>query len=175
MTKKSLARQERDRIAKGAKPAEMCSWDEVNDLGRQCANLIAQDASIAQLGFQPQLVQHVADPAQLAKNLRVLSTDLRTLHTELKMIRETHADRSGVARDVDDNMTAIGVHEKYVLWFERHSAIVAPISTAVAAQFSDAEQRLSQAQQSNMTAEQDPSIVTDVEVKVVEDTAKAVN
>lgn len=175
MTKKSFARQERDRIAKEGKSAEMCSWDEVNDLGRQCANLIHQDASIAQLGFQPQLVQHVRDPAQLAKNLRVLSTDLRTLHTELKMIRDTHADRSGVARDVDDNMAAIGVHEKYVLWFERHSAIIAPISTAVAAQFSEAEQLMTQAAQSNLSPEQDPSVVTDVEVNVVEETAKAVN
>ena len=189
MTKKSLGRQQRD--AAKEKVMESKVWDDILVTSWRCRQMLQTHVGLTTMSKCPELLDLVVDKRTLAQNITILGRDLNDLHNELNGLYNMHSDRSGNPKDIDDGVLAIDIHEKYLLWTQKHDSVVQPIANHILEQFSAAEQELEktnpdlvkQLRQSvsqamagvlggrqivptnNLTSAQDPNVITDVEVK----------
>lgn len=189
MTKKSLGRQQRDAAKK--KTMESMVWDDVMSISWRCRQMLQTHIGVTVMSRYEQLRNLVQDQRLLAQNLTILARDLGDMHTELMGLYKLHETRSGNPTDIDDGVLAIDIHEKYLLWTQKHDSVVLPIASHILEQFSQAEAELQKTNPElvtqiraevsnamagvmggrqmvptkNITPEQDPGIITDVEVK----------
>lgn len=166
MTKKSAARLARDQAQKDL--ATTSCWTDVNDISNKCEQLLASCAALHPSMRDPQLLDMVEDKALLAKNLRILSGDLGKLSTELQGLKKLHAGKTGTASDPQELITSINIFEQYMMFIERHDALVMPTANHIAEQLEVARRRMvDAANTAPLKPEQDPAIITDVEAKAV--------
>lgn len=157
MTQKSAARKARDQANKDLKSTSC--WDDVNTISARCTELLNSSAMLEPLMQDARLMSHVAEPATLAKNVRILATDLGTLHKELQGLKQLHVGKTGTAADPQELVHSIQVFEQYMMFVERHDALVMPTANHIAEQLETARQKMLT---TPLTPEQDPEVVTDV-------------
>lgn len=166
MTKKSQARVERDITQKELKNTSC--WADLQAVNKQCHQLIATVIPLVQLVSQPQIITNVPDINLFTKTVKILDDDLGKLVKELDDIGGLHMSRTGTAGEVNELMDSIRISELYTLWMERHGALIEPSSVTLMEQHDAATAKLRAAQEaSNLTAEQDPNVVTDVQINEV--------
>lgn len=173
MTKKSAGRLARD-AAKAALP-NTSAWDDVLTINRECHRLLASHGQLSTLIQMPEIVQAIQDKSAFTKNVYILANDLGALTNELQGLAALHADKTGRASTPDEHLEAINVYEKYVLFIERHNAVVMPTATHLAEQVQDAVDRVARAKSGALSPEQDPNVITDVPVRAAEEVAPQVH
>lgn len=144
MTKKSLARLERDAKQKAEKEQlkNNTCWDDLVAINHQCTQLLRSHITTAQMANNQDLVRMVVDKPTLAANIRLLASDLRTMQDELNKIGALHMDKTGGSQDPDVVMTTIEIFEAYNYWMAKHDAVLLPTVQHMLEQFDKAEQRL---------------------------------
>jgi hypothetical protein len=165
-------------------------WDDVQDIAAQCASLLPQYAGVAAALANPKIQANLENFKRTVNNVHVLSSTLRSLHTELQGIRADHAGKFGHANP-EDHVKAIGIHQRYLAWMERHNALITPVFTTICEDIQNAEIRIKQAEgsesfsheltenvgavlaavdehladgQARLTEAQDPAVVSDAVV-----------
>ncbi len=169
MTKKSASRLARD-AAKAESEKYLKDnncWDDMNSISSQCAQLLGSHANISALAGNPIIIAALKDPSLFAKNVHVLAQDLKAMHNELVALKAMHAGKSGSAKTPDDNLEAISIYEKYMLFIERHQNVVMPTVNHLTEQIQEAIDLVAanaKEQDVGIPPEQDPNVITDVEV-----------
>ena len=129
MTKKSLARLERDRQAKeqAHQDAESkneldeffqnnTAWTDIDEVYMSIANQIAGLYGTVLTAYNEPSVIANLDPAKFAESkalLRGLSSDVDVFTKELVALRENHKDKMGGAKTVEDFQMTVLIFEKY--------------------------------------------------------------
>lgn len=167
MTKKSAARVERDLAKKEFE--KTAAWDDVNAIHMQCCKLLISHTALSGLIQNPEVIAEIQDKALFTKNVHMLSADLTALSNELAGLKKLHEGKSGRASTYDDHLYAIEVYEKYVIFISRHDSVVMPTANHLAEQVQDAVDRVNRKKADMLTPEQDPNVVTDVEVREASD------
>lgn len=173
MTKKSYARQQRDRALKQGNSIlkqnqGRLGWDELKDIYEKISSGI--DVSVHHLAKELQdesLYEFFPDKNQAVILIKGLESDIARLRKELSDIYALHKDRTGgFGEDVQDLMKCIEIGENYTSFNTRFSALIIPNITLL----SDSIRKAHDAKAVVMKAiaemnEQNPNVVTDVVAK----------
>lgn len=176
MTKKSLARIERDRNAQELvklKKDNKC-WDDMQSLYSSFSQaLVGANAQLNEVYRIPGILEFIPRKDEVTVALRGLSQDIRQFGAELSAIHSKHSDRTGGFSDEADMLTSIQVFEAYTNYQVRYDAVIMPTVTflleqaelalAVAAETAEASKQNEEAKRQSELV--DPTVVTDVEIK----------
>lgn len=162
MTKKSLARQQRDRMAEELKD-NRC-WDELNGIYDSARVMLGQHASIHTLASDKNLQACLENPTSTANSIKILARDLKTLSDDLNAIHQRHDGKVGGSQDPNEVMTAIGIGQDYAILTERHVAVVQPTAFKILEDFQQAETKLANIRAQNIElAKQNAGEIVDAE------------
>lgn len=145
----------------GQKSSTSC-WDECEEFYQKCASVLRAHLELVRVLNNPELLAYVTDHPGLRANMRIMGTDLPVISRELADLHNLHKDKKGGSSNPDEVMHSIDIFQQYMLWVQKHEAVIMPVAAHLTEQVQRAELRMLQKQQ-----EQDPTVVTDVEVKVV--------
>lgn len=152
-------------------------WDDLNGLYVQCAKAVMAPAILGQLAGRKDIIAYIQDHKGLQQRIEMFKRDILQLKAELTGIAAEHAGKEGSSDDPDDIMLSIHIAEKYNLFRERLAAVIDPTVAHIFEIFTEAEMRMLQAQgklsEQGLKPEQDPNVITDVEVTEVSSTATA--
>ena len=171
MTKKSLARQERDSIAKKSHQeleqfyASNKGWDELNELYTSVATMLAtSNDNLLKVYSNSDIVTNLSSEKaqEIQLTLDGIRKDFEQFANELVAIREMHKDKTGGIKNVDDSTKVIGIFESYNTFSGRYHAIITPNYTFLMQEAAFAEARLAASLDNSAT---DPNVITDVVVK----------
>ena len=144
MTKKSMARQQRDALKKDQEELlKNNNWDELNSIYANACGLLASHAKIGDVLRDQKLLALIEDRTLLAQNIQILTKDLKTMQEELRLIHETHKDKTGSA-DIDTIMLSLEIFEKYNLFMMRVDAVLRPTMLHIVEQTHAAEVKLAE-------------------------------
>ncbi len=178
MTQKSAARQMRDAQKKQEKnkgngvkdetPINTTCWTDLNNMYSQVVMLFQQHMALVPLASDQALIEHVSDKQLLVDNITRLTTDLKTLSTELTSIHNQHKDLTGGDEDMERVWDSIKMFEQYQVFVTRYNAIIIPTAVWIGEQLDGAHMALAAQQQEQLAAEQalDKNVITDVEFSV---------
>ncbi len=128
-------------------------WDDVQVMAQECAQLLPNYAGVATVLGDQRIQAALEDPRRLVNNVKILARDLLSLNTELKGIQADHAGKSGPALNTEEHMAALGIHERYIAFTERHNALITPVFNTICEDIQNAELRLQKAGQENISKE----------------------
>lgn len=151
-------------------------WDDLNNLYVQCAKALMAPAVLGQLAARKDIIAYISDHKGLQQRIEMFKRDILQLKAEVSAIASEHAGKEGSSDDPDDIMLSIQIAEKYNLFRERLTAVIDPTVAHIFEIFTEAEMRMLQAQGKlgdGLKPEQDPNVITDVEVTEVANTASA--
>lgn len=166
MTKKSQARLARDAYKNSA---ENNCWDSLNEIHGACVTSIteANNNLVAVYGVDG-VIATIPDKVNVKIAMKGLTQDLSGFSTELAGIHALHSDRTGGFKDQDDFILSIGIFEKYKDYQMRYDALILPNAEFLLEQAGLAFNALQRIAAGLPPEEQDPTVVTDVEVKTTE-------
>lgn len=196
MTKKSIARQQRDLAAKEIKQvraannieegsesdnalkeleaffANNTSWDDLNELYNSSANrLVANYNELIQLFKTPGLLMFLENEEY--KETKILfegiGRDFDQLSSALKLIHDRHKDYKGAAKDQDEMLLSIEIFEAYGNYTVRYDAIITPTFNTIVERAGKALGKIDEAVNQEQRREDDlnVNIVKDVEYREV--------
>jgi hypothetical protein len=163
-----IAKETEQRIAD-----DMAVWDQLNEQYLNASKAITSAIVVGQLTTMKHVIPFIQDQAGLRTRLDMLKNDVAQLKSELSEIAKQHVHLTGGTNDPDEVMKAAMIGQQYVLFIERVEAAVPNTIGHIADIFADAELRYNAAQlaaqqpkeeEIGLTPEQDPSVITDVEV-----------
>lgn len=173
MTKKSLARQERDKLK-----AEMTKqqqdnkcWDDMASLYNSFAEaLVTANSQLNEIYKVPNLVNFIPKKDEVIVALRGLSQDIRQFGTDLNTIHSRHKDRTGGFTDEEDMMASIQVFEEYTNYQVRYDAVIMPTVTFLLEQAELAFIRINEVATASQAEKEkadlvDPTVISDAIVK----------
>lgn len=165
MTKKSAARQERDRKEKQADSylKNNTAWDELNQIGESIGQMLHDEAGgMAQMFSVPELLVSIQDPLEVASRLKALDSDVNTFSNALEAIKKLHEDKAGSAKTAEENMSTIAIAEQYIQLEASYRATVFPNILFLSEKASEAVESVRAKLASQAT---DVNVITDVAVK----------
>jgi hypothetical protein len=190
MTKKSMARQMRDKqkeefqdnLDKSMKNHPI--WDEVANLSQQILTLIASYATSGDVVQMPEISAEIKDHKSLVSNLSIMAMDLRNVTGDVMQLRAAHANKTGSAKTPEEHMAGIQIHQEYVTIMERIEGVIQPVYLDLMRQIQEAETAAREknkdfannlneiakqvhevmTQEPQLRPEQDPNVITDVVV-----------
>lgn len=143
-------------------------WDELNAQYVACAKGVMAPAVLSVYAQRRDIIAYIRDQKGLQDRIGMFKRDILQLKAELSAIAREHGDKTGGTSDPDELMTAIQISEKYNLFRERLTAIVEPTVLHIQEIFLEGEMLMLQAQgklsDKGMSPEQDPDVITDVEI-----------
>lgn len=168
-----------------------CVWDELNEKSNVCSTLLTGPAAFLPLLRNTELISLVENKVYLNELAAQLGRDLVTYNDFYMGIRNAHVNRTGSSTDADDHLKAISIFNDYVIFTEQYNGVVVPLVQALTELIVPAERLLREKNQkahdeltsethqkvrdtlgldikveeSAMTPEQNPNVITDVEVK----------
>lgn len=166
MTKKSYARQTRDAQEKNLKGNT--SWDDLNQIQAACLSTLQTHAVLGNQLLDPTLAPFYRDAKSVTINMRTMASDMDRLSKSYVTTSAKHQGRSGGSTDNNDLMESLKLAGEYAALHEDMNNTLAPSSIYLAEELGYAVQAREEAARTNMTPEQDPSVISDVEVKAVE-------
>lgn len=149
MTKKSIARQQKDANAKNIKniadgKAPGKGWDILNDLYGQCVKLLVSHTLTTTVLANKELYTCFDNPSQVSASIRLLAKDVTDHTAHLNEIHNQHKTRTGSERTPDEGMAVIGNHQAYSAWMTAHDALIMPTWMEIMDAVAIAEVRLRQ-------------------------------
>lgn len=143
-------------------------WDDLKQLSDEFAPLLLQYTSMMMVIDRPGIKEMIDDYRTFSNNTSILARDLTELKNEYLAIRSEHVDKTGAAKNQEENNAAIDLGMRYTALHEKHDGVVRPTALHILEQLNTAEQKLKEKlQEDALTPEQDPSVVTDLEPKQV--------
>jgi hypothetical protein len=143
-------------------------WDDLRTLYIECAKGVMAPAVLGALARRKDIITYIRDQKGLQLRIQMFTRDILTLKNELSAIAAEHVNREGGTSDPDELMLSIQIAEKYNLFKERMTAIIEPTVAHIFEIFTEAELLMLDAQgqlsDTGLKPEQDPTVVTDVEV-----------
>lgn len=73
-----------------------------------------------------ELIAKIIDQARFNRLAGTLNNDMRMLSGQFKTIYDQHSDRRGSAKNPDEWMSAISLHEQYVSWASTFDDVAIP-------------------------------------------------
>lgn len=170
-------------------PKDNTVWDDLNLMAMRCHQLLASPSALLPFLNNQALMGKVENVAYLNRTAAVLAQDMGKFTTFYAGIQAQHQGRTGGSANADDHLLAVMLHNDYVVFAEQFEATVRPMIESITEIISKAEtllgaetpaevQALDQAVANHMTGvlgviatepgitpEQDPNVITDVEVK----------
>lgn len=163
-------------------------WDELNEMSVRYYGMLRAHAAHSVAARNKELMTAVQDKKLFLICLQGLTNHLRQLSTELSQINSVHAKLKGGCTDHTEVMLALELFDRYSTFLERHDAILMPTTQILTNLTTAAEQVLIQEGKTEvvdqlridmnefvnrrpapkaepLTPEQDPNVVTDIEVK----------
>lgn len=142
MTKKSMARQQRDAAAKQLED-NRC-WDELNKIYDSARVMLFQHTSIHALASNQQLQACLDNPSSTANSIKILAKDLQELNQQLCNIYTKHQGKVGGSQDPDEVWQSIVIGQEYAQLMETHTSVVQPTAFKILEDFQVAERKLVQ-------------------------------
>lgn len=152
-------------------------WDDLNASFVKAHHALVAPAIIGQYAARKDIIAHVVDKAALRLRIEQFQRELVHLKQELKAISSQHTEKTGSTNDPDEIMLAVRIGEQYALFLERLESIIQPTVAHIIEIFTQAELLMIEAQNKaneGLTPEQDPNVVTDVQVTDIASGAAAV-
>lgn len=165
MTKKSHARQERDRIAKEAEQRSKNLrnnkehiWDEINQLHNHFTNVLNSNVTfVSVIRDNMHLQPFFKEPHLVANYINTLGRDHNEMVSRLNAIYEKHKDKTGVNTEHNDTILAFGLGNEYSLLGQQIEAIINPTIAHLQAFITEAEVAYNES-----LANTDKNVVSDV-------------
>lgn len=168
-------------------------WDDLNQMSARCGQLLATPGAFLPMLRNEALMKKVENMQLLDRTANVLVRDLAGFTKFYEGIRAQHSNMQGASTTPDEHLRAIMLYNDYNVWMEQFEANVRPMILQIAEIIAAAENLLAQdnptevdnlskqvtshiathlhmnvvAEEPAMTPEQDPSVITDVQVKEV--------
>lgn len=73
-----------------------------------------------------ELIAKISDQSRFNRLANTLNGDMRMLSAQFKGIYDQHVNRHGVAKNPDEWMSAISLHEQYIAWASTFDDVVIP-------------------------------------------------
>ena len=161
MTKKSMARQQRDAANKQLEN-NRC-WDELNRIYESARVMLFQHTGIHTLASNQQLQACLENPSSTANSIKILAKDLMDLNRQLTEIYHKHQGMVGGSQDPDEVWKSITIGQEYAQLMETHTSVVQPTAFKILEDFQYAEKKLvekiSQQQQSPQS-DKEPNVTS---------------
>ena len=165
MTKKSLARQQRDREMKDARKEgneqikDNRVYDDIRDVYTNCAQtIIGYSKSFNELCVDEVIPYMTQDQEQKVKTLATgFKHDIDKFTTDLVKINQPFQGKTGGEPSLDKFIDTIGVVDQFSEFIGRAKGVLDPTFRAMASEVAVAVEK----------TKIDPNVVTDVEVKEV--------
>lgn len=145
------------------------NWDALNEMHRLACSLFAAYAQLARDLAVPEIRNHVNDAPLLARLTLAMKADVSVLITELNEIHEGHKGKTGSSLTDDENITAIGIYQRYGEFFRRNDATLACTAAEMMEIYHQAAAALEieALRLQNEADATDPTKITDLEVKAI--------
>ena len=140
MTKKSMARQQRDAANKQLE--NNSCWDELNRIYESARVMLFQHTGIHALASNQQLQACLENPASTANSIKILAKDLTDLNNQLTSIASKHQGMVGGSKDPDEVWRSITIGQEYAQLMETHTSVVQPTAFKILEDFQYAEKKL---------------------------------
>lgn len=102
-------------------------WDGCEALYKECAGLLTTTESLQAVIAIPGLIAELQDPVVFEENLELFIKDSRDLSGRLAALHEQHADQTGSAKDKNEFVKALAIHEQYVQFMEVWRLTIQPV------------------------------------------------
>ncbi|WP_144106618.1 hypothetical protein [Paraburkholderia sp. BCC1886] len=101
-------------------------WDDLLQTHAFMTGLLLRHTSISEVLRDEDLKRYIAEPETFRTNVNQFASDLRQMSEELVQLRQCHVGKTGGSTDPDELIHAISLHEQYLLWQQKHDAVVMP-------------------------------------------------
>lgn len=161
---------------------EQQKWEDLEKIYKSCMDaLITANNEVVALFKIPGVMENIENRQETVIALRGLNKDILFFAEELKMIHKYHEGKTGFIEDENELGTSLQIFEKYHQFQTTYQGVIIPtvisLSEAVGKAASAMQAQVNAAEQ-GLTDEQNPNIITDVEVKetiVVEEIKDQIN
>lgn len=168
MTKKSSARLMRDIEKKQQNEtfSKNTCWSDLRAVQNQALEIIHANTMIAHELTDNTLIPFYENYKNVCIDMQTFAADLSRSGTTYQDIANKHSDKDGKANDHDEMMECFKISAEYAALIEDINGVMIPIVTSLLEQFGQAKQRqIDSRNPANISPEQDPSVITDVQVK----------
>ena len=132
MTKKSMARMERDTKKKAYKQQQeqinSLKWEEAEEMYKNSLDALGT-TTLLEVPLK-EVYEYVADKDYLNNVLDTLTKDVGQLKEEVDLIHKAHEGRTGNCTE-DDIMEFIEIAQGYEMWYGRYAGVVEASHDAV--------------------------------------------
>lgn len=186
MTKKSLARQQRDRLKKENMNAEKISstlWTDVKNVSAMCWGMLGQNKLLLET-LKSDLQKYIPQEeiGTLNSSLATLTSDLIRFKTTLEAIDAKHHDRVDSTEPITDSQEiysmfalAVECQSEYQQFTEQYNAVVMPVASRIIEIIAMAEDRYSAEFAANSVDISAVKMQQDVEDAVIVETTATSN
>lgn len=171
----NMTQEERDESdALKSKMPENTFWDDARKMYETSIIGLEQThgllvAHIQAIMANPEERSKIQDTALLTANINILIKDIETHVNLLNDIYSTHSDKTGGTTTADEAVEVIQVNGRYHDAIELYNTVIMPTVAHIFEQINVSDDLIAQAVKESvekqLTEEQDPNIVTDVQVK----------
>lgn len=102
-------------------------WDGCETLYKECAGLLTTTETLQAVIAIPGLIAELQDPVVFEENLDLFIKDSRDLSGRLAALHEQHAGQTGSAKDKNEFVKALAIHEQYVQFMEVWRLTIQPV------------------------------------------------
>jgi hypothetical protein len=113
-------------------------WDALNQTYEAMHRCNSSPSLLLESLRDQALIEKVSDKKTLHSHAAVLARDVEEYTNRLATIHRNHANRTGSSANIDEQLQAIQIHERYIQWSESYSAVVLPNVAAVVEILQDA-------------------------------------
>lgn len=137
MTKKSQARQQRDELEKAeqALAAETQfpnnNWEALNTLHNTHEKIFGKYKEMVTLLIQPPVRENLENIKQTTNLVKALASDVNMLKEQTERIFEQHKDKTGPAKNSDENFEIVRHFQGYEELLDRHELLCTPTALEI--------------------------------------------
>ena len=143
-------------------------WDGANNYYRTaCQAIVNVEGQVADLldsvQADPEKLSKIKDLTVLTDNVKLLSKDIASYLDNLNTIHDTHKDKKGRARTMDEMTQLLEIHGKYQDQLDIYQMTVIPTVAHILECVGANDIKPAQ-----LTPAQDPSVITDIDFQEVD-------
>ena len=101
-------------------------WDDLSDVSKTADGLMLCATEVTPILRNVELCKAVPDSKGLVSTAKMLSGDVQLFASELKALKEQHADKRGGTTNPDELAAAMSLGMDYSNWIERYQGTVLP-------------------------------------------------
>lgn len=147
------------------------SWDDLKSIYHSCAEaLVVANNSVVQLFKVPGVIEHVPNRQETKISILGLDKDIKFFSEELKNIYKLHEGKTGLIDDENDLSACLQIFEMYHNFQSRYQSVIIPSVLVISEEVGKAAEAMRATIEANkLTDEQNPNVITEVEVKEPKD------